>query len=170
MSSKTVEQRVFCLCNSCAKKKGCKIACYDVVDCTDYLAESPKFCNTCYKKGICDKANIMITCSEHLTEKEAVDKFQSYFPPIDRKEEEIMYIPKEWEDKDDNVNHPKHYETGKFESIDAMLETQGKEAVQDFCICNAFKYIWRHKFKNGVEDIRKAKWYIDKYLELEDEK
>lgn len=38
----------------------------------------------------------------------------------------------------------------------------------DFCLCNAFKYIWRHSRKNGVEDIRKAKWYIDKYLELAD--
>lgn len=36
----------------------------------------------------------------------------------------------------------------------------------DFCLCNAFKYIWRHSRKNGVEDVRKAKWYIDKYLEL----
>lgn len=69
--------------------------------------------------------------------------------------------------KGDNVNHPTHYETGKFECIDVMLETQGKQAVQDFCICNAFKYLYRHKNKNGVEDIRKAKWYIDKYIELE---
>lgn len=41
----------------------------------------------------------------------------------------------------DNVNHPMHYETGKFECIEVMLETQGKEAVQNFCICNAFKYL-----------------------------
>lgn len=69
---------------------------------------------------------------------------------------------------EDMVNHPSHYETGKFESIDVMVETQGVEAVQNFCMCNAFKYIYRHKFKNGIEDIRKAKWYLDKYLELED--
>lgn len=66
----------------------------------------------------------------------------------------------------DNVNHPSHYETGNFECIDAMIETQGKEAVMDFCICNAFKYIYRHNNKNGVEDIKKAKWYLDKYIEL----
>ena len=69
----------------------------------------------------------------------------------------------------DNVNHPSHYETGKFECIDAMIETQGIEAAKHFCICNAFKYIWRHNGKNGVEDIKKARWYIDKYLELEGE-
>ena len=67
----------------------------------------------------------------------------------------------------DNVNHPSHYETGHFECIEVMLETQGKEAVEAFCICNALKYLYRHKRKNGVEDVRKAKWYLDKYLELE---
>lgn len=69
----------------------------------------------------------------------------------------------------DNVNHPSHYETGKFECIDVMVETQGVEAVKDFCLCNAFKYIYRHNGKNGDEDIKKAKWYIDKYLELNKE-
>ncbi len=66
----------------------------------------------------------------------------------------------------DNINHPTHYETGKFECIEVMLETQGKEAVQNFCICNAFKYLYRHKNKNGNEDIAKAIWYLNKYLEL----
>ena len=66
----------------------------------------------------------------------------------------------------DNVNHPSHYETGNFECIDVMIETQGKEAVMDFCVCNAFKYIYLQNNKNGVEDIKKAKWYLDKYIEL----
>ena len=68
----------------------------------------------------------------------------------------------------DNVNHPAHYNTGKYESIDVMIETQGIDAVKNFCICNAFKYIYRHKFKNGVEDIKKAIWYLNKYVELEE--
>ncbi len=66
----------------------------------------------------------------------------------------------------DNVNHPSHYETGKFECIDVMLETQGKDAVLNFCLCNAFKYLYRHNRKNGIEDVKKAKWYVDKYIEL----
>lgn len=66
----------------------------------------------------------------------------------------------------DMVNHPPHYDTGKFECIDVMLETQGVKAVMDFCICNAFKYLYRHNNKNGVEDVKKAKWYVDKYIEL----
>ena len=71
---------------------------------------------------------------------------------------------------EDNVNHPSHYETGKFECFDVMREVLGNNVVKDFCIANSFKYIYRHKRKNGVEDIKKAKWYIDKYLELEENK
>nr|DAF11056.1 MAG TPA: nucelotide kinase [Caudoviricetes sp.]DAJ63030.1 MAG TPA: nucelotide kinase [Caudoviricetes sp.] len=66
----------------------------------------------------------------------------------------------------DPVNHPSHYETGKYECIGVMLETQGPEAVKGFCICNAFKYLYRHRKKNQTEDIEKAIWYLNRYLEL----
>lgn len=36
-----------------------------------------------------------------------------------------------------------------------MTETQGVEAVKNFCICNAFKYLWRHGKKNGAEDVKR---------------
>lgn len=68
----------------------------------------------------------------------------------------------------DAVEHPAHYETGKFECIDVMIETQGVEAVKDFCVCNAFKYLYRHGRKNGAEDIKKAIWYLNKWVELND--
>ena len=70
------------------------------------------------------------------------------------------------EEHTDNVNHPSHYETGKYECIDVMIETQGVEAVKSFCKCNAFKYIYRANNKNGLEDIQKAIWYLNKYVEL----
>ena len=54
---------------------------------------------------------------------------------------------------DDPVNHPSHYETGKFECIDVMVETMGIEATMEFCVCNAFKYLYRHKRKNGIQDL-----------------
>lgn len=68
----------------------------------------------------------------------------------------------------DPVNHPQHYTSGSIECIDAMLETQGMDATQAFCICNAFKYLWRHTRKNGVEDIKKAIWYLTKFVEIEE--
>lgn len=68
--------------------------------------------------------------------------------------------------KYDNVNRPKHYTQGKIDCIDAMVEAFGVEAVKTFCKCNAFKYLWRSEHKNGVEDIEKARWYTNKYVEL----
>ena len=67
----------------------------------------------------------------------------------------------------DVVNHPSHYCT-KYECIEVMIDTQGKTAVQSFCLCNAFKYLYRHGRKNGLEDIKKAIWYLNKYVELEE--
>jgi hypothetical protein len=66
----------------------------------------------------------------------------------------------------DSVNHPQHYASTSIECIDAMIETQGKEAVRAFCVCNAFKYLWRHNNKNGDEDVKKANWYLNMAVEL----
>lgn len=63
----------------------------------------------------------------------------------------------------DNVNHPHHYEgSTSIECIEAMVVAFGKEATYHFCKGNAFKYVWRHKNKNGIEDLNKAQWYIDR--------
>lgn len=70
----------------------------------------------------------------------------------------------------DAVNHPEHYELEGLECIDVIIATQGIQAAQDFCICNALKYIFRHRMKNGLEDVQKAQWCINKYLELEERK
>lgn len=69
---------------------------------------------------------------------------------------------------EDMVNHPSHYETDGIQCIDAMVAAQGADAVKEFCVCNAFKYIWRFRHKNGIEDIKKAVWYLNKRIELED--
>lgn len=67
----------------------------------------------------------------------------------------------------DQVNHPAHY-AGKYECIDVMVDVFGPEYVQAFCLCNAFKYFWRCKKKHETpeEDVEKAVWYLQKYLEL----
>lgn len=67
----------------------------------------------------------------------------------------------------DPVDRPKHYAHGKIECIDAMLDVYGKEAVEHFCLLNAFKYLWRSEYKNGLEDIEKAIWYLDHLVKLE---
>lgn len=65
-----------------------------------------------------------------------------------------------------NVDHPSHYNQGGIECIDAMVAAFGKVAVENFCLLNAFKYVWRNRDKNGFEDIDKAIWYLKKFEEL----
>ena len=61
----------------------------------------------------------------------------------------------------DNIN-PDHYKKmTSLECIEAMEIVFGRDAVIDFCLCNAWKYIWRWRNKNGEEDLEKARWYCD---------
>lgn len=65
----------------------------------------------------------------------------------------------------DVVNSPEHYRQGGIEAIDAIAaataELRGIEAV---CTANAIKYLWRWKRKNGTEDLRKSKWYLERLI------
>lgn len=70
------------------------------------------------------------------------------------------------ESKPDMVNHPPHYELGGIECIDVMQAVYGVKAVKHFCMCNAFKYLFRTNRKNGEEDVDKAMWYLTKWKEL----
>lgn len=66
----------------------------------------------------------------------------------------------------DNIN-PDHYKNQtSLECIEAMQIAFGREAVLHFCLCNAFKYIWRWKNKNGTEDLDKAQWYVERAFDL----
>lgn len=60
----------------------------------------------------------------------------------------------------DNVNNPSHYTAGPVECLDAMIAAFGREAVNNFAVCNAFKYIFRHEHKGGREDLLKAIFYL----------
>lgn len=80
-------------------------------------------------------------------------------------------IPSQFKSKfttTDNVNHPSHYATGKFECIEVMREIYGDEEVKAFCLLNAFKYLYRCEGKGKKsEDIEKANFYLNKYIEIE---
>lgn len=72
--------------------------------------------------------------------------------------------------KNDKINHPDHYTHGGIECIDAIeAATTGLEGTEAVCTGNALKYLWRWKFKNGVEDLLKAMWYIQRLIDLLDE-
>lgn len=63
----------------------------------------------------------------------------------------------------EKVNHPEHYQSKKgIEVIDAMdAFTEGLEGIEAVDTAQVIKYIYRWKKKNGLEDLKKAKWYIE---------
>lgn len=69
---------------------------------------------------------------------------------------------------EEKVNHPDHYKQGEYECIDVMVDVFGLIATEDFCLLNAFKYLWRSDHKGKLDDIKKADWYLQKIIELEE--
>lgn len=69
-------------------------------------------------------------------------------------------------DSTDNVNHPKHYKSKNgLECIDVIdAATEGLTGIEATHTGQVIKYIWRWKKKNGVEDLKKAKWYLDRLI------
>lgn len=90
--------------------------------------------------------------------------------PDDRGEwtaERVMSLYEQPKTKPELVNHPDHYNSGGVECIDAILAARGSEATKEFCICNSMKYLWRLGHKDdAVQEAKKARWYLDKYIEL----
>ena len=67
----------------------------------------------------------------------------------------------------DVVTKPKHYNQDNcIECIDAIRAALGS-GFKEYLQGNILKYIWRHKYKNGVEDLKKARWYLDRLIESE---
>lgn len=60
----------------------------------------------------------------------------------------------------DMVNHPPHY-TAHPSGVECIQITEH----MGFCLGNAIKYVWRADLKNGIEDLKKARWYIDREIE-----
>jgi len=66
--------------------------------------------------------------------------------------------------KPDMVNSPPHYNEAGIECIDAIEAATG-DGFEHYLQGNILKYLWRYRYKNGSEDLRKARWYLDKLIE-----
>jgi hypothetical protein len=64
----------------------------------------------------------------------------------------------------DNVDHPAHYNQGSVETIEAIKAAIGP-AFPDYCVGNAIKYLFRWRHKGGPEDLKKARWYIERAIQ-----
>ena len=81
--------------------------------------------------------------------------------PVIKADKEVVDIP-----KNDMVNHPPHYQSESgLEVIDVIeaftADLKGSEAV---CTGNVIKYTLRWKHKNGLEDLKKARWYLNRLI------
>jgi hypothetical protein len=99
-----------------------------------------------------EKQKLYHSYSNVLTTEKGADEMLPYVPKMTDSMNTML-------NKVDNVNSSSHYTYGKIECID-YIEDKG------FCfhIANAIKYLWRWKQKNGVEDLNKARFYIDKLI------
>ena len=70
----------------------------------------------------------------------------------------------------DKIN-PNYYKRGKFETIDVILDvTKHLDGDEAYLIGNVIKYVSRYDEKNGIEDLEKAKWYLNRLIKLLKEK
>ena len=119
-----------------------------------------KFCDECHDCNSCllEKFSGGVMCDFHEW---SDDKLAIAYDHVYKNMDEN--VP-------DMVNHPQHYTQGGIECIDALkAATVGKRGIEAVCVANVIKYLWRYEEKNGIEDVRKAKWYIERLLkELEE--
>lgn len=115
-------------------------------------------------------------CQKHVGKKSLDDVHRDCYECVSL-EQTLGYYPK-WEPievdergwqgyteikymKQDNVNHPNHYKTGGIETIDYIRAKLGDEGTVAYCMGNVMKYTSRWQDKNGLEDLKKADWYLD---------
>ena len=88
-----------------------------------------------------------------------------YFEPVDSlKSVEVSNLTH------NPVEHPSHYCQGGIECIKAIEAAMPPEGFQDYCKGNVLKYIWRWRDKAGVEDLKKAKVYLEWLIESAEKK
>ena len=112
-----------------------------------------KNCNNCGYKG--DISGVCRTC---VTENGNPDSIPSNWTP--------EYGTAHCVNDADNVNHPNHYQTKSGLEVIDVIEafTEGLTGIQAFDTGNTIKYICRKKKKNGLEDLKKAKWYLENLI------
>jgi hypothetical protein len=111
--------------------------------CGNYLDDDLK----CYECEICDGENMKDVDMSLMPSQKTMDKI---FDP-------------NFNGHYDEVNNPKHYNRGGLECIEA-IEAMTEKMSGDIAphAANVLKYLWRCEYKNGIQDIDKAIWYLNR--------
>ncbi len=89
---------------------------------------------------------------EKFLEERTIDEEYLEYPSVD--EEQCM------------VENPPHYNAGGIECIEAIKASMSTESYTGYLKGNVQKYVWRYEDKNGVEDLRKAQWYLNTLIDV----
>ena len=90
-------------------------------------------------------------------------------PPKDESEKKDQPYIEEGSTTKDVVNSPTHYNQTGIECIDAIGAALG-DGFEYYLQGNVMKYLWRYRYKNGIEDLKKAEWYQNKLIEIKERK
>ena len=98
-------------------------------------------CKSCFKSLVCEMPHMRFNCTEF--------------------ESSLVNTSK--------VDHPSYYNQSGVETIESIKSITG-EGFEGYLLGNTVKYIGRYKYKNGVEDLRKAVWHLEKLIKEIEEK
>ena len=98
---------------------------------------------------------------EYMRQAMLADESGAPFKIKGAKQDEIGGIPS-------MIDNPPHYNQSGIECIDAIAAATD-DGYEDYLQGNIIKYLWRYRYKNGTEDLKKAKWYLEKLIEVRDE-
>ena len=139
-----------------------------------YCGHCGDTCDKCELKNMYDKKTDEFTynysCAFDEMDDKTLDKVYGWYKELDPAAcENAKDSCCNKEPNVDMVNHPSHYTQGGIECIDCIKSAiVGKVGIEAFCVGNAIKYLFRYEEKNGIEDVKKARWYIDRLIkELE---
>lgn len=85
---------------------------------------------------------------------------EAYMKRRTKEEEQLTLFPHV-----DMVNSPPHYNQAGIECIEAIAAAT-EEGYEYYLQGNILKYLWRYRYKNGVEDLKKAQYYLNKLIEM----
>jgi len=80
-----------------------------------------------------------------------------------------LHMSKDGQSNTDDVDSPSHYNQSGIECIDAIRAALGPEGFKYYCQGNIIKYIWRYRYKNGVQDLKKDEWYLRELIKATEE-
>tara|TARA_R100001460_G_scaffold43445_1_gene79759 strand:- start:638 stop:898 length:261 start_codon:yes stop_codon:yes gene_type:complete len=77
----------------------------------------------------------------------------------------LEYMKMRAKQEEDMVNHPPHYNKAGIETIQAIKAMTDK-GFEFYLQGNIMKYLWRYRYKNGAEDLKKAQWYLNELIDV----